>query len=524
MNFDLVWKRVEQDSRHEHFLRNRLEMDIIYKILEDWSQVIKKEIEEDKYVPKSNYICDVPKGHGLMRPGSQLRVSDNVYYTDLLTQAYDSIFAALKWSQKTVDFGHALSGDNSSVGWIKNGVNAWNEFREESIKHLDKGYPFVVIADITGYYENIQHQQLQSDLNDAGVSHELSRKIIKALQCWSVVNSKGIPQSCSASHILELYLNSVDQALQNMRLTHVRFVDDIYIFCASKAEAKQALTSLCYLMRMKGLSLNSSKTRIHDAQGARAEIDGANAVLDKVKKKLQDDDSVKDLTTYYFDEYGGRQEEEGMFVMKENPAPESIVAIETAFTNEFINKESGFNKTLFRFLLNRLGEVNNRLGITYCHDALEKHPEEVEVILKYYKKCGAFLEANDAIRDYFKSGEAVYDFQNHEIICWLTDSYNYVPTDLLNIFRDFAFNRKHPYYLRSAAILFVGKFGNKADLELLEQAYTETLDELEQAHIICSVAKMEVGKRNAFFGKVKLQSKYVACAIEIAKSKSVVVE
>lgn len=519
MDFDKIWKRVKYDFKYDHFLKNSLEVEIIEKNFKDWATQLQKEIETDKYAPRGIYICDVPKGKGLIRPGSHLSLTDNVYYTELLSQSYQSIFDFLKWSQEKVDFAYILTGDNKNPLWLKNQFQGWNPFRETSLKYIESGFPYVIITDITGFYDNINHQTLQSDLKAAGVSSETTNKIIKALSKWAIVNGKGIPQSCSPSHILaKVYLNPIDIAMQNDGFIHVRYVDDIRIFCKSKMEAKKALIELSRLMRERGLTLNSSKTKIHTAEEAQIIIDGVQVTIDRIKKKLKEQNSVFDFTGYFDNDYVDEETIKELFKLNENPSPESIQVIEETFRAYFIDAGKDFDKTLFRFLLTRLGEAKSKYAVDYCFYQFEKHPEETSTLLNYYLKCGAFSEVNQAIREFFKSGEAIYDYQNHKILNWFADVYTSVPNDLIQIFREFAFDRKHPFYVRAAAIKFIGKFGNIADLDKLQQLYSHTTDELEQAQIICSLKNMETGKRNTFYGKVQTESNIKRTAVEIAKT------
>ncbi len=519
MDFDKIWKRVKYDFKNDHFLKNSLEIEIIEKEFDAWTNDVRSQIVKELYLPKTMYVCDVPKGRGLIRPGSQLVIADNVYYAYLLTESYDPIFSFLKWSQGEIDFSYILTGDNNGTNWLKNQFQGWAPFRETSLKYIESGYPYVIITDITGFYENINHQTLSSDLKTAGVSSANVGKIIKALSKWSLINGKGIPQSCSPSHILaKVYLNPIDIGLQNSGFTHLRYVDDIRVFCKSKVEAKRALIELSKLMRERGLTLNSSKTKIYTAEEAQLQIDGVQVTIERIKKRLKENNSVFDFTGYFEVEYVDQETVEQLFKLKENPSPESINVIEEAFRAHFIDSEKDFDKTLFRFLLSRLGEAKSKYAIDYCFSQFEKHPEETSILLSYYLKCGAFSEANSAIRHFFKSGEAIYDYQNHKILNWLCDVYSSVPEDIVSLCRDFAFSNRYSFYLRATGIRFIGKFGNIADLDKLQQLYSQTNDELEQAQIICSLKNMEQGKRNTFYGKVQDESRFKNAAVKIAKS------
>lgn len=518
MDFQKIWKRVQNDHKNDHFLKNQLEFEIFEKNFPSWSKELQAEIESGSYSPKTAYICDVPKAGGLIRPGTQLTASDNVYYTALVSEAYESIYNFIKWSQQFVDYGYILTGDNKSYQWLKNHFQGVAPFREKSLELINAGFEYVIIADVTGFYENINHQILQSDMRAAGITSELTLKIIRALQKWSLVNGKGIPQSCSASHILaKLYLNPIDLALQNSNFVHLRYVDDIRIFCKTKVEAKLALVELSIIMRERGLTLNSAKTRIYSVDEAKRIIDGVSQTIEKIKEQLKENDGVFDFMKYFQNDYVDHDTIEQLFKLNDKPSAESVQVLEEAFRINFIENAKDFDKTLFRFLLSRLGEAKSKYAIDYCYCQFEQRAEETSAILTYYLKCGAFNEAITAVLDFFQSGQAIYEFQNHQIISWFTTVYDTVPANLINVVRDFVFNSKHSVYLRTSAIKFIGKFGNIADIERLQHLYSETNDELEQAQIICSLNRMEAGKRNNFYSKVQSDSHIKRIAVEIAK-------
>jgi hypothetical protein len=74
---------------------------------------------------------------------------------------------------------------------------------------IDAGAAYVVMADITAFYENIDLGLLLSDLIEA------INQISSCLNKWAQVQGRGIPQGQSPSDILaKLYLNSIDQTLK----------------------------------------------------------------------------------------------------------------------------------------------------------------------------------------------------------------------------------------------------------------------------------------------------------------------
>ena len=79
---------------------------------------------------------------------------------------------------------------------------------------------------------------------------EAAKLLSACLNRWAEPRGKGIPQGRrSASDILaKLYLDSIDHNLRNEGFSHLRYVDDIRIFCGDIREAKRAVLKLssCY--------------------------------------------------------------------------------------------------------------------------------------------------------------------------------------------------------------------------------------------------------------------------------------
>jgi hypothetical protein len=88
--------------------------------------------------------------------------------------------------------------------------------------------------------------------------------------------------------LAKLYLNSVDHGLADDGFKHLRYVDDIRIFCRSRPEAQRAIVLLSKLLRQRGLHIASDKLGILDAAAARAKIDGVVATLREVRTRVME--------------------------------------------------------------------------------------------------------------------------------------------------------------------------------------------------------------------------------------------
>lgn len=115
-------------------------------------------------------------------------------------------------------------------------------------EYRDKGYTWVVDADIDAYFDSIDHNILFNKVNslvkDTGIS-KLIEMWVKA-EVWDgkavTQLAKGIPQGSVISPILaNLFLDQLDEELLSEGFKLVRFADDFIILCKSPEKAKEAL-------------------------------------------------------------------------------------------------------------------------------------------------------------------------------------------------------------------------------------------------------------------------------------------
>ena len=146
LNLELAWKRVKLDIPHHVFIKNPFEVQLIEDDLSGYLGDLSARIRNDEYHPKPTYICNVPKGDGLVRPGSILSVDDRIVFYACVG-AMPNIYEAL-WSHGIVDFSYEISNEfenaNKIIGW---------DFRKESTKN--RGMHVITTASPTTMRTNI---------------------------------------------------------------------------------------------------------------------------------------------------------------------------------------------------------------------------------------------------------------------------------------------------------------------------------------------------------------------------------
>ncbi len=143
----------------------------------------------------------------------------------------------------------------------------------------NRGYNFVLDADIKGYFDNIQRETLM-DLVKERIS---DRRVLKLIRQWLAAGVMedgtvretlaGTPQGGVISPLLaNIYLNYLDRIWQS-RCSQigmlVRYCDDFVVMCQRESQAREALRRVGLVMQRLGLELHPEKTRMVDLRRGR---------------------------------------------------------------------------------------------------------------------------------------------------------------------------------------------------------------------------------------------------------------
>ena len=512
LDLKTAWARVRRDFQNRVFIRHPYAIELIEWDLDGWLGEQRDAIHGGQYSPSSMFVCDVPKGNELIRPGSHLGFEDRLIYAACVGACYPMIYERLRWSQNVVDFSYRLNNPGRT-DWLRDRFTGWKEFQRKSVDSVGARISHVVVADITAFYENIDLSLLSSDLRDLDVPPPAIEQLGACLNRWAQaqISGRGIPQGQSPSDILaKVYLDNIDRILRDMGYRHLRYVDDIRIFCKSRLEAKQVLVDLSKLLRKRGLNLQSKKVEIYDAAVARAKFEEVTARVRSVKEAFIDAIEGDPYMSVY----------EADKVLDENPDNAPLEIIQEAYRRYIIDGGDDFDDTLFRFLLSRLGKQRNSFAAQHCLTLLEPHPEETQYVLGYFHAIGPGEEIEARLTAFLRSPDCMYEYQRYQIIEWFYEHATGPSTNLVNAVRRFAFNANSQRYLKTFSRAFLGKFGTSADIERIASEYNETNDPSERAEIICSIGRMEVGRRNAFLGRVANDGRKPSRAARWVRSRS----
>lgn len=245
-----AWHRVRQNDGAAGV--DGQQIDIFARNVLGRLQQLKSEIERGQYQPQPLMEIDIAKPNKRVRTLCIPSVRDRVLQTavaQVLGKRLDPEFA---------DISYAYRPQRCSA----QAIARVSRLREA-------GLLYVLDADIEGYFDNINHNRLMSELNV-----RLNDKAISSLiQLWltAIVHGKkghwlmerGIPQGSPLSPLLSnLYLDSFDDALAAKGLRHVRFADDFVVCCATPEDAEKARHFVAAELKKLRLRLHQNKTRL----------------------------------------------------------------------------------------------------------------------------------------------------------------------------------------------------------------------------------------------------------------------
>jgi len=141
---------------------------------------------------------------------------------------------------------------------------------------LNRGYHWVVDADIKSYFDSISHDKLMAKVAQKisdGRILELTESYLKAgvmeqSKGWEPTE-QGTPQGGVVSPLLaNIYLDGLDWRIAKAGMEMTRYADDFVVQCRTQAEAQQALELISQWMKEAQLQLHPQKTKIIDATQA----------------------------------------------------------------------------------------------------------------------------------------------------------------------------------------------------------------------------------------------------------------
>lgn len=220
--------------------------------LDDELARLSTELSLETYKPLPLLRFFVTKAHGGQRPLSVPVVRDRVVQNGVIA---------------VIEPRFEKEFDDCSFAYRK-GRSVKQALQQIEFLH-QAGYTWVLDADITSYFENVDHGLMLARVAELIAS----KRIIHLIRQWIAAkiydghqiseNVKGLPQGSPLSPLLaNLYLDTFDDQMLASGQKLVRFADDFVVLCKSKPKAEHALKLTRQLLSNLRLTLSDEKTRV----------------------------------------------------------------------------------------------------------------------------------------------------------------------------------------------------------------------------------------------------------------------
>ncbi len=517
LDLRLACKRVKEDFRDKCYIDHPYEIVLIETDLYNWLDSLREKIAANEYNPSRTKIIDIPKPNWHLRPGNILTIEDNVIYSALLLDGIEKVKDNIGWSSKTKRFSSILKENQNGSKWFEFELDMWMKFRDESSKLIEQGYTHVLFADISAFFENIDIQRLMYDLESFGIPTDNRELLSKCLNRWAEPKGRGIPQAFRPSNILaEVYSNMIDKRLSYEGITYLRYVDDVRIFCETKMDAVKSLHLLTRLYREKGLNLQTAKSYIKDGKDAIDEINGISDIISELRGKI-----IKEIQESLELENPYGTPSELRYLIETRKIKVNLIVLIKAFEKYFLSKAAiKFDKSLFHYIINRLGALRNPKAVEYCLDQILTRPQETKFILDYFSNLHShYSDIAECLAFLLKNKSIIYEYQKILFVKWFWDNKIYSAA-VLNAVRSLAGRTDLLQNTKDYCIAYLGKYGDPTDLDLIETFYEVSVNPVSKATIIYSLRKMPKSRRNSIYGRAQGDGYYVDLAIKLARAHS----
>jgi group II intron reverse transcriptase/maturase len=223
-------------------------------------------LDTHKYHPRKIKRVYIPKSHGKKRPLGIPAIGDRIVQTATKT-LLEPIFEA--------DFLEC------SYGFRPN--KSAHEALEEIRTWTNRGYKVVLDADISGYFDNINHDKLLEFVHMRISDRKILKLIRKWLKCRCVGenetkdNPVGTPQGGVISPLLaNIYLHEFDKFWTEQTKVKgklIRYADDFVILFSNREDAEFGRKLVEAKMAELNLKLNTEKTKIVDTRNGKEGFD-----------------------------------------------------------------------------------------------------------------------------------------------------------------------------------------------------------------------------------------------------------
>lgn len=244
--FDCLWVAWEKVFRnHGSAGGDGMRMETFANRAENRVSVLSHKLRNGRYKPSPIRRVYIPKPTGGVRP------LDIPSIVDRVAQGAVAMTLMPVFEKEMEDSSFAYRPGRSVAQAV-----------QRVASHRRNGYTWVVDGDIVKFFEQVPHDgvidRVESLVDDT--------RLVDLIALWLEAASPdglGLPQGSPLSPLLaNLYLDQVDEQIEQRGVRLVRFADDFVLLCKSEQAARGAMDQMAEMLGEHGLEMHRDKTRI----------------------------------------------------------------------------------------------------------------------------------------------------------------------------------------------------------------------------------------------------------------------
>jgi excisionase family DNA binding protein len=377
---------------------------------------------------------DVDKNSLFTRRTIQIDVEDRIAYQ----AAIASIATRIESQTPDAVYSARLSTDRRY--FLARGTKAWVRWRHAVLRQLEPNREWMVATDLTSYFDTIPHRSLIAEIESLNVDPNTVSAIRGMLMEWAPTEGFGLPQGPNASRLLgNLYLLPVDRAMLEHGWAYSRYLDDVRIVTASRAEAVNALRQFQSECRMRGLIVSSAKTQLLHGAEARAAL-------------VSDDDLAA-----------------ADYLMEANNSRLARKALKKILKRA-LKHEAHLDTRRARFSLYRLGNLREGAVLKQVLSHLEDLAPIASVVGAYLPPFITRDSVVSGIGDFLADEERSYSpYGVTWLLATMLEHPDPLPAPWIREAARRLKDRNQPVYLRAVAAVVVARSGRRADIDWIKR-------------------------------------------------------
>lgn len=505
--FNIAWNRIKRDRKSdfiigdfEYTVYDSYSDELLVKILERYSR------EKDNYIPEELRIIRVPKEFHTSRPGTVPEIDDRIVFQYLIDELADQIESNLIPIEQGVVHSYRYVGDREAPEMFRPVHDAFPAFRDKN-DDACATHNYLVITDISAYFERIYRSELRDLIEGLGASRELVISIFNLLKKLQKGSPFGIPQGIWPSdYIGNIYLDPVDKYMIRAGYNYFRYMDDIRVGADDYLEAQKILLILEEQLYKYGLNLNAKKTRILLSN----EVDD---YLNPYKRRYEEifADVAQD-TTFFDILYGDPAEHTEEITLN---------TIEQLFLEELSVELP--DKRIMKYCLNHFRSCADADVLQEVMENMNKlvvvTPQVVNYLVSISEVGDFEMEIVEHVSSYIEGEESCYEWQ----LMWLLQCLDRIgtvnPESLASIRLLLMRIERIHKAVAVNAILLLGKHGDHEQQAFLMELYDRTQSQWVRRAILFAMERIPRSRRNSFYGNARGHDVLTDKVVDYVKSK-----